>query len=489
MVLGNPTNPTSVLHPAADDRARWPGRAGCSWWTRRSPTRCPASRSRWPATDDARAARAAQPDQDLGAGRAARRIRPRRPRAAGPAGRAAPAVAGRHPRAGGGPRLLRAAPPSPSRAGRRRSSASRTGRARPPRWPQCPASTVLPAAAAPFLLLRLPRRARPAGARRAAGGRDRGPPRRHVPRPRPGPPPGGGPAARVGRAPGGRRCAAALDMSRRVTARIGDVVAALEAAYPPCAGRRTGTRSGWSAATRTSQCGGAGRGRPGAGDRGGSAGDGAQLLVSAPSAAAARRARGARRHAQGRARAPADPGRRGAVLRAHQRRRRRPRGVRRAGRRARARRHRPAGRQPTSRPRRPASAGSARCPRRRRSPRSSNGCGWHCRPPRGACGPPATRSARSRGWRSAAGPATRRWTTRRPPASTLYLTADLRHHPASEHLLRGGTGAGRRRALGLASSRGARRPPTSCAQRSGYRRGPRFHAAHRPLDDRIADEC
>ena len=67
-----------------------------------------------------------------------------------------------------------------------------------------PGVTVLPGATAPFLLLRLP----PGHGRRVRAelrsGRDRGAPRRHVPRPRPGPHPGGRPAAGAGRAPGAR---------------------------------------------------------------------------------------------------------------------------------------------------------------------------------------------------------------------------------------------------------------------------------------------
>ena len=48
VVVGNPTNPTSVLHPASrSSRCAGPG---ASWWsTRPSPTRFRASRRRWPA--------------------------------------------------------------------------------------------------------------------------------------------------------------------------------------------------------------------------------------------------------------------------------------------------------------------------------------------------------------------------------------------------------------------------------------------------------
>lgn len=47
VVVGNPTNPTSVLHPRVTfSRCVHP--AGSSSSTRPSPTRCPASRNRWP---------------------------------------------------------------------------------------------------------------------------------------------------------------------------------------------------------------------------------------------------------------------------------------------------------------------------------------------------------------------------------------------------------------------------------------------------------
>ena len=66
VVVGNPTNPTSVLHPARRRCARSSGPAGWWWSTRRSPTASPASRNRWPPTATCRAGRRPQPDQDLG---------------------------------------------------------------------------------------------------------------------------------------------------------------------------------------------------------------------------------------------------------------------------------------------------------------------------------------------------------------------------------------------------------------------------------------
>ena len=44
-----PDQPDLGAAPGAACWPRWPGRAGYSWSTRRSPTPCPASRSRWPA--------------------------------------------------------------------------------------------------------------------------------------------------------------------------------------------------------------------------------------------------------------------------------------------------------------------------------------------------------------------------------------------------------------------------------------------------------
>ena len=81
--VGNPTNPTSVLHPAARS-PRWPGRAGCWWSTRRSRTPRSVTASRRarvarPSGGTSRPGRAAQPHQDLGPGRPADRL-PARPR-------------------------------------------------------------------------------------------------------------------------------------------------------------------------------------------------------------------------------------------------------------------------------------------------------------------------------------------------------------------------------------------------------------------------
>ena len=44
VMIGNPTNPTSVLHPRGDASRRCSARAGSWWSTRRSWTRCRASR-------------------------------------------------------------------------------------------------------------------------------------------------------------------------------------------------------------------------------------------------------------------------------------------------------------------------------------------------------------------------------------------------------------------------------------------------------------
>ena len=75
VVLGNPTNPTSVLHPAATSAAL-PGPAGCSWSTRRSPTASPGEAESLAGATAGRARRP-QPDQDLGPRRPARRLRAR----------------------------------------------------------------------------------------------------------------------------------------------------------------------------------------------------------------------------------------------------------------------------------------------------------------------------------------------------------------------------------------------------------------------------
>ena len=56
---------------------------------------------------------------------------------------------------------------------------------------------------------------------------------------------------------------------------------------------------------------------------------------------------------------------------------------------------------------------------------------------RGGCARPATRSGRSRRWPSAGARGTPRWAPRSAAGVDAYVTADLRHHPASEHLLAG----------------------------------------------------
>ena len=47
-----PDQPDVGAAPRRRPSPRWPGPAGCWWSTRRSPTRCPASRSRWPGARD-----------------------------------------------------------------------------------------------------------------------------------------------------------------------------------------------------------------------------------------------------------------------------------------------------------------------------------------------------------------------------------------------------------------------------------------------------
>ena len=108
-----------------------------------------------------------------------------------------------------------------------------------------------------------------------------------------------------------------------------------------------------------------------------------------------------------------------------------------------------AGARPDAR-RRAASAGSARCPRRSRSRPSPRGSRPGCPPRRGACGPRATRTGRSSRVAVCGGAGDSALDAALAAGVDAYVTADLRHHPASEHLLRpGGARAGRRRALGV----------------------------------------
>ena len=234
VVVGNPTNPTGVLHPAAALRALRRARAGSCSSTRRSPTPCPASPSRWPARRRACWCSAAspRPGRSPGCGRATRSARrrcwPGSPR---------PARRGRCRRSrwrrciaccdarrrGGG------------RAGRPRPGAA-AGRAGRGARGACPGSRCCPGARRSCCCgCPTARASGCAHALRAAG--HRGAAGRHVPRPRARPPAGRRPAA-AARSPGcwSRRCAAALGRAGRASDDahgVGDVIAALEAAYPP----------------------------------------------------------------------------------------------------------------------------------------------------------------------------------------------------------------------------------------------------------------
>ena len=79
---------------------------------------------------------------------------------------------------------------------------------------------------------------------------------------------------------------------------------------------------------------------------------------------------------------------------------------------------------------------------------SSPGCAPRCPPRRGEYGRRAIPSRRCRGSRCAAERATRCSTSVAGAGVDAYVTADLRHHPADEHLRRVGRRAGRRRTLG-----------------------------------------
>ena len=252
VVVGNPTNPTGVLHPAAALRALRRARAGRA--RRRGVRRRRARRAESVAARMPGLPRVPQPHQDLGARRAARGLRARRARRAGPA-RGARGRRGRCRRLAleAVDRLLRARGRGRGRAARprepRRRRAAQAGGARGgPRGDGAAGRRAVPAAAPA-------RRPGRAGARRAARRGHRRAPRRHVPRPRPRPPAGRRPVrgrasrrARRGAGRGAGRPGGGDD------ARSGDAIAALEARLPARARRRAGTRSGWSAATRPSRC-------------------------------------------------------------------------------------------------------------------------------------------------------------------------------------------------------------------------------------------
>ena len=159
--VGNPTNPTSVLHPAADVAAlARPGRVLVVDEAFADTTSGPGCRRARVAGRPPRPARpggGAQPDQDLGAGRAADRLPARPGRPARPAGRRAAALGGLHPGAGRRDRRARRRPRSPPNAqiaarARRRPrppGAPAAGRARASPSPADPASAFVAAAPRP----------------------------------------------------------------------------------------------------------------------------------------------------------------------------------------------------------------------------------------------------------------------------------------------------------------------------------------------------
>ena len=151
------------------------------------------------------------------------------------------------------------------------------------------------------------------------------------------------------------------------------------------------------------------------------------------------RGRAQRRHHHGQGRRGDQPGRRGrrAVRRTHQRRRRHAGRLRRPGRGLRAVRHHPADRagrrrrRPGGRPRR---AGDA--------PRLRRAAGRRAAPGRrSASGSADPRRPSSGGWPWSAAPGDDQFDAVRASGCDVYVTADLRHHPALEarEEARGGT--------------------------------------------------
>ena len=134
-------------------------------------------------------------------------------------------------------------------------------------------------------------------------------------------------------------------------------------------------------------------------------------------------------------------------------------------------------------PRRAGWAGSARCPRRSRLRAFTDARRRRrCPPRRGACGPRATRTGRSQRVAVCGGAGDSALDAALAAGVDAYVTADLRHHPASEHLLRrrAAPGARRRRALGVGVAvvrAGGRRPARrrwAVASRSASRPGARI---------------
>jgi hypothetical protein len=221
-----------------------------------------------------------------------------------------------------------------------------------------------------------------------------------------------------------------------MTATVRDVAAALEAAYPPALAESwdaVGLVCGDPARASAPR---ADRGGPGRRDRCRGAGARCPTTGHSPSAPAARGARGTRRRPERRPGAPAGSRRGRAVLRAHQRRRGRAGSVRRAGPRAGAASHRcarPSGRNLTHRARADLRAPQPE-PLRAFTDRvrtalpdtawgvRAGGDPWRMVTTVAVCGGAGDSLL---GAASAAG-------------VDAFVTADLRHHPASEHLAAGG---------------------------------------------------